>query len=140
MVREHSYFEHVDTPMDVGKMLRKLDRHSYQNLGEIATDLEQIVFKYVSRFLGDLSANVYTFCISCRKYNQPGSFPDLEWATPFEKRILDTWSRLVDPKIVSDEKRLIVTWMERTAKSDTGIWFARPGGLCRVFQPVELVD
>lgn len=60
-------------------------------------------------------------------YNHAGSFPDLEWATPFEKRILDTWPRLADPKIVSDEKRLLINWTEKTAKSETGIWFARPG-------------
>lgn len=73
------------------------------------------------------------FRISCRQYNHAGSFPDLEWATPFEKRILDTWSRLADPKIVSDEKRLIINWTEKTAKSETGIWFARPGRLWRAF-------
>jgi hypothetical protein len=31
--------------MDVGKMLRKLDRGLYQNLGGVAKDLEQIVWK-----------------------------------------------------------------------------------------------
>lgn len=75
--------------------------------------------------------------VSCRKYNHAGSIPDLEWATPFEKRILDTWSRLADPKIVSDEKRSIINWTEKTAKSETGIWFARPGAYLRYFQSFD---
>lgn len=43
----NSYFKAIKSPMDVGKMLRKLDRGLYQSLGAIAKDLEQIVWKYV---------------------------------------------------------------------------------------------
>lgn len=133
-----SYRKLITHPMDVGKMLRKLERGEYSTLGEIAKDLKQIIWKYVNQVAatssGESRLTDHMGLDSCRKYNGLDSFPDREWATPFERKVLDTWPRLVDTRLISDEKRLIITWMERTAKSDVGIWFARPGMFLRVWQ------
>lgn len=126
-----SYRKLITHPMDVGKMLRKLERGDYSSTGDIAKDLKQIIWKYVTLlptvFPDRSKPTDHIGPDSCRKYNGLDSFPDREWATPFERKVLDTWPRLVDTRLISDEKRLIITWMERTAKSDIGIWFARPG-------------
>ncbi|KAJ9102636.1 hypothetical protein QFC19_004745 [Naganishia cerealis] len=105
------YRKIITSPMDVTKMLRKLEKGEYRTMGDVAKDVEQIIWKYVTQVFAEYA----------------DSFPDREWATPFERKALDTWPRLVDTRLITDEKRLIITWMERTAKSDNGIWFARPG-------------
>lgn len=101
-----SYYDEIKAPMDLGTMETKLNSGRYSYMSEFAADV-MLIFA------------------NCRQFNPPGTDPCVH-AAILEKAFKSEWSRAIEKKLDSTEKKLLTSMMNKLKSNPVSGLFLYP--------------
>ncbi|GMK55103.1 hypothetical protein CspeluHIS016_0201590 [Cutaneotrichosporon spelunceum] len=100
-----TYYDEIKHPSDYQSIMRKIDGKKYRTMGEMAKEIELIF-------------------ANCRKFNPPGPITDM--AATNEELYWKEWARAVNPRMTPDERKVMLTTLNRAFKEQVSFIFREP--------------
>ncbi|CAK9784528.1 unnamed protein product [Cutaneotrichosporon oleaginosum] len=100
-----TYYEEIKHPSDYQSIMKKIDGKKYRTMGELAREIELIF-------------------ANCRQFNPPGPITDM--AAKNEALYWKEWQRAVNPRMTPDERKLMLSAINRAFKEQVSFIFREP--------------
>ncbi|BEJ12391.1 hypothetical protein CspHIS471_0208510 [Cutaneotrichosporon sp. HIS471] len=100
-----TYYEEIKHPSDYQSIMKKIDGKRYRTMGDMAKEIELIF-------------------ANCRQFNPPGPITDM--AAKNEELFWKEWARAVNPRMTPDERKVMLTTLNRAFKEQVSFIFREP--------------